>query len=236
MNRPLTPLGPASRLAFTLCIGFQALAGESPRRVEDFNGDWLFARGEQPGAEAIAFDDRAWQAVRLPHDWAIAGPYEPEGDANTGKLPWRGEGWYRKTFLPRVADAGRRFYLDFDGVMAMPVVYVNGQEAGRWDYGYMSFRVDATDALRFGEPNVIAVHVDTRSHNSRWYPGAGIYRKVQLVIQHPLHVAHWGTCVTTPDITDASALPGGQSGVAARTVDRRSGNAVRYSDLPIQAR
>ncbi len=92
-------------------------------------------------------------------------------------------------------------YLDFDGVMAMPSVYVNGQLAGGWDYGYMSFRVDASAFIKFGEPNVVAVHVDTRSHASRWYPGAGIYRQVQLVVNEPVHVAQWGTFITTPEVT-----------------------------------
>ncbi len=175
------------------------------RRVENFNRDWRFAKGDQAGAEAVAFNDSGWQPVRLPHDWAISGPYEPQGDASTGKLPWRGEGWYRKTFSLPAADAGKRVYLDFDGVMAMPTVYVNGQKAGGWDYGYVSFRVDATDYVKPGEPNVVAVHVDTRQHNSRWYPGAGIYRKVQLVVNEPVHIAQWGTFVTSPEITASSA-------------------------------
>jgi beta-galactosidase len=79
----------------------------------------------------------------------------------------------------------------------MPTVYVNGQKAGGWDYGYMSFRVDATDFVKAGQTNVVAVHVDTRPHHSRWYPGAGIYRKVQLVVKEPVHVAQWGTFVTS---------------------------------------
>lgn len=178
--------------------------GEVPR-TENFNREWKFARGEQPGAEAATYNDATWQPVRLPHDWAISGPYEPQGDAHTGKLPWRGEGWYRKLFLLPATDAGKRVYLDFDGVMAMPTVYVNGQKAGGWDYGYMSFRVDATEFVKPGQTNFVAVHVDTRQHTSRWYPGAGIYRKVQLVIREPVHVAHWGTYVTTPEVTSASA-------------------------------
>jgi len=172
---------------------------------QNFNAGWKFAHGSQPGAEAVNFNDTSWMPVRLPHDWAISGPYEPEGDGHTGKLPWRGEGWYRKTFSLPAADAGKRVYLDFDGVMAMPVVYVNGREAGRWDYGYMSFRVDATDFVTFGKSNVLAVHVDTRQHQSRWYPGAGIYRKVELVINDPVSIAHWGTFVTTPEVSDAAA-------------------------------
>ncbi|HYG34877.1 MAG TPA: glycoside hydrolase family 2 TIM barrel-domain containing protein, partial [Clostridia bacterium] len=146
-----------------------------------------------------------WTAVQLPHDWAISGPYEPQGDPNTGKLPWRGEGWYRKHFVLSSKDSGKRVYLDFDGAMAMPMVYVNGQKVGGWDYGYMSFRVDATDAVRFGETNLVAVHLDTRPHHSRWYPGAGLYRKVQLVLTEPIHVANWGTFITTPKVSESAA-------------------------------
>ncbi len=175
------------------------------RRVENFNRDWKFAKGALPGAEAADFNDTAWQRVRLPHDWAISGPYEPQGDAHTGKLPWRGEGWYRKSFILPATDVGKRVYLDFDGVMAMPAVYVNGHLAGGWDYGYVSFRVDATPFVKPGQPNLVAVHVDTRQHQSRWYPGAGIYRKVQLVVNEPVHVAQWGTYVTTPQVTAESA-------------------------------
>jgi beta-galactosidase len=190
-------------VSFTVTI---ALADDlSPGRVENFNRGWKFAKGAQVGAEAVSFNDTAWLPVRLPHDWAISGPYEPQGDPHTGKLPWRGEGWYRKSFTLPAADAGKRVYLDFDGVMAMPTVYINGQKAGGWDYGYVSFRVDATDFVKAGQPNVVAVHVDTRQHNSRWYPGAGIYRKVQLVVNAPVHVAHWGTFVTTPEVSGESA-------------------------------
>jgi beta-galactosidase len=192
-------------LLVSLTITGASAADSAPRRVENFNRDWRFAKGAQGGAEAVEFNDAAWLPVRLPHDWAISGPYEPRGDPHTGKLPWRGEGWYRKSFSLPAADAGKRVYLDFDGVMAMPTVYVNGQVAGGWDYGYMSFRVDATDFVKAGQPNVVAVHVDTRGHNSRWYPGAGIYRKVQLVVNEPVHVAQWGTFVTTPQVASDSA-------------------------------
>jgi beta-galactosidase len=194
------------QFGLALALGWSAADLSAQRRVENFNRDWRFAKGAQPGAQSPEFDDAQWGSVRLPHDWAIYGPYQPKGDAGTGKLPWWGEGWYRKHFALPAADAGKRVVLDFDGVMANPTVYVNGQMAGGWDYGYMSFRVDATDWVRFGQTNVVAVHADTRSHSSRWYPGAGIYRKVQLVIQEPVHIALWGTCVTTPEVSEASAM------------------------------
>ena len=130
----------------------------SGRRVVNFNEGWKFSKGDPPGAEEPDFDDSAWQAVRLPHDWAISGPFNPSENGYAGKLPWKGVGWYRKTFTLDKADSGRRVYFDFDGVMAFPKVYVNGQLAGEWDYGYMSFRVDATPYVKFGETNVMAVH------------------------------------------------------------------------------
>jgi beta-galactosidase len=170
----------------------------------DFRGDWRFAKGEQAGAEAAAFDDSSWATVRLPHDWAIAGPFNPEENGFAGKLPWRGVGWYRKTFTLD-HEPGTRVYLDFDGVMAFPKVYVNGKLAGEWDYGYTSFRIDATPHVNLKGSNVIAVRVDTTKHGTRWYPGAGIYRKVMLDIYGPVHIGQWATRITTPEISDATA-------------------------------
>ncbi len=175
------------------------------RQVVSFCDDWRFTKGDPADAARVEFDDSGWQRVRLPHDWAIAGPFNPDENGYAGKLPWRGVGWYRKTFRLEGADAGRRVYFDFDGVMAFPKVYVNGQLAGQWDYGYMSFRVDATDLVRFGEDNLIAVQADTREHGTRWYPGAGIYRKVTMAVCDPVHLGHWATFVTTPEVTDDRA-------------------------------
>ncbi|MFC1763177.1 glycoside hydrolase family 2 TIM barrel-domain containing protein [Planctomycetota bacterium] len=159
--------------------------------------------GEQ--ISLAAFDDTTWQTVRLPHDWAIAGPFDPDGDGHTGKLPWRDQGWYRKVFPLEVTDTGRRVYLNFDGVMAQPRIYVNGQVAGAWDYGYNSFLIDITDFVRCGQENTVAVHVDTRRHGSRWYPGAGIYRKVRLQLTDPVHVTRGGLFVTTPTMDTENA-------------------------------
>jgi beta-galactosidase len=116
--------------ALRILLGALALVCLAPpasaqRRVENFNRDWRFFQGSAAGAEKPGFDDTAWKAVRLPHDWAIAGPYDHKGDPHTAKLPWRGEGWYRKRFTLPASDAGKRVVVDFDGVMAMPVVYVN---------------------------------------------------------------------------------------------------------------
>jgi beta-galactosidase len=183
------------------------------RHLENFNHNWKFTQDSQTGAEESSYDDSTWQTVNLPHDWAISGPFNTEENGYAGKLPWKGEGWYRKTFTLDESDTGRRVYFDFDGVMAFPKVYVNGQLAGQWDYGYMSFRVDATPYVKFGQPNIIAVHADTRQHGTRWYPGAGIYRKVTMTICDPVHIAHWGVFVTTPHISTASATVSVRSAV-----------------------
>jgi beta-galactosidase len=119
-------------------------------RVELVLSDgWRFTKGEQSeNVQQPSYDDANWEAVTVPHDWAIAGPFNPSESGYAGKLPWRGVGWYRKTIeLPNEYQASQ-VYLDFDGVMAFPEVYVNGQLAGRWDYGYMSFRVDATPFVK----------------------------------------------------------------------------------------
>jgi beta-galactosidase len=208
-----------------------AAATASPRTVENFNRGWKFAKGDTADAQSTSFDDAKWQAVRLPHDWAIAGPHEPNEWGHTGKLPWRGVGWYRKSFTLPTSDAGKQVYLDFDGVMAFPKVYINGKLAGEWDYGYTSFRVDATPFIKFGEPNTVAVRVDTRNHGSRWYPGAGIYRKVTLVVANPVHIAHWGTHITTPNVSDDAATLKAKTTVENHTKDDTTvGVVFRYRD------
>ena len=148
-------------VAMTICA--KIAAGADSGQSIDLRAGWRFAKGEQQNAEAPAFDDSAWTPVRLPHDWAIAGPFNPNGNGSTGKLPWRGVGWYRKSFTLDCAP-NDRVYLDFDGVMAFPKVYVNGKLAGEWDYGYTSFRIDATPYIHRQGTSTIAVRVDTTKH------------------------------------------------------------------------
>lgn len=160
--------------------------------------DWKFAKGHQDQGASQELDDSAWETVIVPHDWAISGPFVADGDGNTGKLPWQGEGWYRRSLDIPAEYAQKRLYLLFDGVMAFPSVYLNGELAGQWDYGYNSFFLDITDFVEPGAENLLAVHADTRPHDSRWYPGAGLYRKVQLIAVSPVHAAIWGAYVTSP--------------------------------------
>ncbi len=154
----------------------------------------------QPG-----FDDRGWRPLTLPHDWGIEGPFDPKAPGSTGKLPFFGIGWYRKHFTVPAGDQGRQFYLDVDGAMSYANVWLNGRYVGGWPYGYASWRVDLTPYVKFGGENAIAIRLENPSNSSRWYPGDGIYRNVWLVKTSPVHVGHWGTCVTTPDVSSAAA-------------------------------
>ncbi|MEM1084911.1 MAG: beta-galactosidase GalB [Verrucomicrobiota bacterium] len=158
-----------------------------------------------PTPDEVDYDDSSWRVLDLPHDWAIEGPFSMAIENETGKLPWEGIGWYRKTFDVPASAKNRRIYIDFDGAMAQPKVYINGHFAGDWAYGYNSFRIDATPHLKFGEPNTIAVRLQNLPASTRWYPGAGIYRHVWLVESPAVHIAHWGTYVTTPEIGEKEA-------------------------------
>lgn len=184
-------------LIFILFFAISEVKAQS-REIITLQNDWKFSKGNPENASATDFDAELWQSVSIPHDWAIGEPFIIDGDGNTGKLPWKGEGWYRKQLEIPSANKNKKIYLIFDGVMAFPKVYVNGKLAGEWDYGYNSFSLDITEFVNFGGENILAVHADTRKHDTRWYPGGGIYRKVQLLFVNPIHVAVWGTYITTP--------------------------------------
>ena len=180
--------------------------------------DWKFtkSRNAQEG-ENLNVSDGNWQTVRIPHDWAIHGPFDSHHDVQvrtnhvmrgrTGGLPHVGMAWYRRHFRLPEHNAGKRVWVEFDGVMSNSTVYVNGIEVGSWPYGYSSFRFDITDAVDVNGENILSVRVNNLPYASRWYPGAGIYRNVRLVVVDPLHVAHWGTTVTTPQVqTDRAVI------------------------------
>ena len=170
-----------------------------------FNRGWLFARfgpmgdgsqkEEPPGLEGVNIADSLWRKLDLPHDWGIESPFIQALPGNTGKLPWAGIGWYRKHFKIPPADKGKLLFVDFDGAMSHASVWLNGRYLGQWPYGYASFRLEMTDAVRFDEDNILAVRLDNPPESSRWYPGGGIYRNVWLVKTGPVHVAHWGSTV-----------------------------------------
>jgi beta-galactosidase len=168
------------------------------REVITLKYGWIYSKGPNDKALQVEFDDSKWLNVAIPHDWAISGPFILDGDGNTGKLPWKGEGWYRKQLEIPSGYEGKQVYLLLDGVMVFPEIYVNGNLAGKWDYGYNSFYLNITEFLKPGGKNVLVVHVDTQKHDCRWYQGAGIYRKVQMIVVEPVHVGIWKTSITTP--------------------------------------
>ena len=175
-----------------------------------FNPGWSFAFFEKPSdepknLEAAGGDTDSWRKVTLPHDWGIGGPFKIDLAGDTGKLPCFGIGWYRKTFTVPATDKGKRIFLDFDGAMSDSTVYLNGEKVGGWPYGYSSWRVELTGKLKYGAENTVAVRLDNKPESSRWYPGGGIYRNTWLVTLDPVHIAHWGVQVTTPEISKKQA-------------------------------
>ncbi len=176
------------------------------KRHTSFNDDWRFFKGDSDGAEKPGFDDSKWAQVRLPHDWAIEGPFDRTLNPHTGALPISGTGWYRKTFTFPATFNDRYVTVEFDGAMSNSRVWLNGHELGGRPYGYIGFAFDLTPLLLLnGQENVLAVRLSPEDRSSRWYPGAGIYRNVWLDVTGPVHVARWGTYVTTPKISDEDA-------------------------------
>ena len=182
---------------------------------------WKFFRGDISGAAHPGYDDEQWQAVTVPHDWAIYGPFDRDNDlqkvavtqnfekqasvktGRTGGLPYVGVGWYRTTFT---VPARKQATLVFDGAMSEARVYINGQEACFWPFGYNSFHCDVTPYIyKDGKPNTLAVRLENKPQSSRWYPGAGLYRNVRLLTTEPVCVPVWGTQLTTPHVSDKYA-------------------------------
>ena len=180
-----------------------------PRTHVSFNQGWKFALAAGDEAALPGFDDNGWRELDLPHDWSIEGEFSQDNPATPGggALPG-GIGWYRKTFRMNAADRERLTYISFDGVYRNSEVWINGNYLGKWPYGYSSFRYELTPWLKYGEEeNVVAVKVDNSAQpNSRWYSGSGIYRNVWLTTTDKIAVDHWGTFVTTPEVSTGAAL------------------------------
>ncbi len=186
---------------------------------------WKFHLGDVAGASDPAFNDRAWRTLDLPHDWSVELPFDAKMASGTGYLPG-GIGWYRTA--PDLAKiAGRRVSIRFDGVYMNSEVWINGHSLGKRPYGYVSFEYDLTPYLSLaGKQNILAVRVDHSKYaDSRWYTGSGIYRHVWLIATADLHVAPWGTFVTTPEVTIKSAT------VAIKTQIKNESSKVRDAVL-----
>lgn len=205
-------------IALMLVVNACANADASAPRSANFDEGWKFNLGDSAAYSQPDFNDSSWRSLNLPHDWAIEGDFSKENPSGTGggALPG-GIGWYRKTFTVPGYKEGEKVYIDFDGAYMNTTVYINGHELGTRPYGYASFSYDITPWLKEGD-NVIAVKVDNSDQpNSRWYSGCGIYRHVWLRKLDAIHVAQWGTYVTTSDITPDSATVN-----IATTVDNTS--------------
>lgn len=164
--------------------------------------------GDFPFVQAN-FDDSNWEEVTLPHDWAIKGPFQEGGQAEVtggmGRLPSNGVAWYRKKLDITTTDKNKSIFLDVDGAMSYAIVWLNGQLVGGWPYGYNSWRLDLTPFINFAGDNQLAIRLDNPNHSARWYPGGGLYRNVWLTKTNKIHIAHWGTYVTSKDVSEASA-------------------------------
>ncbi|HEY3861357.1 MAG TPA: glycoside hydrolase family 2 TIM barrel-domain containing protein [Verrucomicrobiae bacterium] len=188
---------------------FAAMIFPAASEVLPFDSNWRFFKGDAPGAEVPNFNAADWQAVRVPHDWAIAGPFNKDNPAGgAGAFLPAGAGWYRKEFTPAQSINGRRLYIEFDGVMANSDVWINGHLLGHRPNGYASFCYDMTPYLRgAGQRNVLAVRADDAPQPaSRWYAGAGIYRHTHLMVFDPVHIEPWSEFITTPQVTATQAL------------------------------
>ena len=178
--------------------------------------NWKFSKGDFKEASQPEFNDTKWESVVIPHDWAIFGPFDMNNDlqnvavtqnfekkaslktGRTGGLPYVGTGWYRTSFD---APADKEVTLLFDGAMSEARVYINGKEACFWPFGYNSFHCNVTSLLnKDGKNNTLAVRLENRPQSSRWYPGAGLYRNVHLIVTDKIHVPVWGTQITTPHV------------------------------------
>ena len=202
---------------------FLSLSLFAQRTEITLDKNWKFSKGDSPTAYQTNFNDQSWEQVSVPHDWAIYGPFDKEIDkqnvritqngekvasektGRTGSLPFIGVGWYRTNFtLPEYQD-GKKVLLIFEGAMSQPQIYINGEKVGEWAYGYSYFYFDVSKYLKQGEENTLAVRLENLPLSSRWYPGAGLYRKVRLLIKEDVSFKQWSTFISTPLATEAIA-------------------------------
>jgi beta-galactosidase len=179
-------------------------------RLLDF--DWNFHRGDVNNGQSPELDDSAWRRLNLPHDWSIEdipgsdSPLDEEAIGGIGAGYFvGGTGWYRKTFSVGPDQTDSRSFLEFEGIYMNADVWLNGHHLGSHPYGYTGFGYDITDQLHFDRDNLLAVRVRNEGQTSRWYSGSGIYRHVWLHSTAPVHVKHWGTRITTTEISKESA-------------------------------
>ncbi|WP_117879806.1 DUF4982 domain-containing protein [Aureibaculum luteum] len=205
-----------------ICLYIPISTAQS-RSVIALDKGWKFQKGENSQAYQKDFNDAKWQDVTVPHDWAIYGPFDKEVDkqtvaieqngekvatektGRTGALPYVGTAWYRNHFTLPQYKLGQKVLIAFEGAMSEPNVFINGKKIGEWAYGYSYFYFDITDDIIANQTNVLAVELSNLGSSSRWYPGAGLYRKVQLIVKNEQSINQWGTNITTPVISEEMA-------------------------------
>lgn len=164
-------------------------------------GEQLGKAGQSYGAAGTKFDDSIWRTLNLPHDWALELPFDANANSDHGRkpigpaFPTNSVGWYRRTFSLPEADAGKRLWIEFDGVYRDCRMFMNGYLLAHHESGYNSFRCDITDTANCGGKNVLAVRVDASQFEGWFYEGAGIYRHVWLETTSPIAVAPDGIFV-----------------------------------------
>jgi len=208
-----------SLLVFILLTCGAFFSQAQTREVITLNKGWKFNKGNHPKAITSNFDASKWENVTVPHDWAIYGPFNKEVDiqrvaivqngenvatektGRTGALPYIGEAWYRNEFSLPQFNENKKVLIVFEGAMSEPEVFLNGEKVGEWKYGYSYFYFDITDYINSTDKNILAVKLTNLGLSSRWYPGAGLYRKVRVVVKDKANINQWGTFITTPIIT-----------------------------------
>lgn len=210
-------------LAFAIVFFSNFLSIAQERTVLTLTDNWKIQRGKNDNAFAENFNDSKWEKVTVPHDWAIKGPFDKNVDVQmvtiaqdglytpapltgrSGALPYVGEAWYRNTFSTSDFDESKTAILLFEGAMSEPKVYINGKKVGEWNYGYNYFYFDISKYLNSNTKNSIAVQLSNLGLSSRWYPGAGLYRNVRVIIKNKNSIDQWGTFITTPLVTSQLA-------------------------------
>ena len=204
-------------------VGFLSSVSAQVRTEFLLEKSWKFTREDNPESVQPSFDDSQWQSVTVPHDWAIYGPFSSQNDkqhvaisqdgqkeamehaGRTGGLPFVGVGWYRTTLDIPQFTSGKKAFILFDGAMSHAQVYINGKKVGYWPYGYNSFWFDITPYIQAGQSNTLAVRLENMPESSRWYPGAGLYRNVHVIVTEDAYIPIWGTYITTPQVNDKFA-------------------------------
>lgn len=203
------------KFLFITCLFYGLSIQSQTREILTLKQGWTFQKGHHPKAVNPDFDDRKWEHVTVPHDWAIYGPFDKEIDkqnvaieqngeqvatektGRTGALPYIGEAWYRNHFKIPNYDPNKKVLILFEGAMSEPEVYINGKKVGEWKYGYAYFYFDISEYVS-SENNTLAVKLNNKGLSSRWYPGAGLYRNVKIIVKNKTSINQWGTFITTP--------------------------------------